>query len=236
MNTTYFIYRSKMPVLSDFVKHPIKLCSQLIPGAYYGSLIGTMNKDGAWIVAPYGEKGYNGLYPLDKAAHMGRYIGCDESGDVEKFSQNGTEVHMKIKTYSFKYSAGANYISWINDVENYIKTNGTRYGIIYTDITARTCFVEMEAPKDEANIVIRGPLLVGHRYETVIGRCSGVWPQDIYYAMSPATYLGKYSGSITYGGGDGAQTFYLFEGDDGSSVRHPLNYEGTVCFRECVAL
>lgn len=236
MNTTYFTYTRKMYKLSEFAKHTVKMCSPLIPGKYYGMVLGQMDKDGTWIVAPYGEKRYDGLYPLDKPTHMGRYIGCDETGTIEKFSQNGTEVHMKIETYRLKYNENLKSISWINDVDDYIKSYGNRYGILYTDISARTCFVEMEAPKDEANIVIRGPLLVGHCYETVIGRRSGVWPQDLYYATGPATYLGKYTGSITYGGGDGAQTFYTFEADDGSSVRHPLNYEGTVCFRERVAL
>lgn len=222
-----------MQTLSDFAKYTIKKCSPLIPGACYGTVLGIMNKNGEWNIAPYGNKGYDGLYPLDEIVYIGRYIGHDDCSLVEKFSQNGTEVHKKINTYSFIHNPTSNYISWTNDIKEYIQINGTQCGNIYPYIIAQTCFVEIEPPKNEKNIVIRGPLLVGHSYETVIGRPEGTWPHTIYYANSPPTYLGKYKDYIIMGAGDGAMPIYLFERSDGSIVRHELNYVGTTCFREC---
>jgi hypothetical protein len=186
-------------------------------------------------MAPHGYPVQSGDYPLETPYYGGKFIGIDANNKPIFKLNNNTITHYGediTSTYIAKYDNKTQHLAWIEDNPSKRQYYDGPHIVYFDHLQATTCYVATAPPKQEDQIVIRGPLLKGHSYGTCIGRRSGRWPDEVHYATTPITYLGKYVGQERYGHGDGGSAFELFEASDGKTIKHELNYEGTTCFVE----
>lgn len=214
---------------------PVLQVHELQEGNYYKQVLG-YKVNNVYVMAPYGTPGYNREYKLETPCWGGKYMGIDENNKpIFKLNTNiithyDEDPHT---VYVLKYNNETQHVAWIKLSKRQFY-DGPH--IVYFDhFQATMCYVACAPPNQEDQIVIRGPLHKGHIYGTCIGHRTERWPDELHYATTPITYLGKYVGKERYGFGDGGSAFELFEGSDGKIIKHELNYEGTTCFMEMSA-
>ena len=194
---------------------PVLQSHELQEGNYYKQVLG-YKVDNVYVMAPHGYPVQSGEYPLETPYYGGKYVGTN----------GNNKPIFKLNTNTITH------LAWIEDNPTKRQYYDGSHIVYFDHLQATTCYVATAPPNQEDQIVIRGPLHKGHSYGTCIGRRSGRWPDEVHYATTPITYLGKYVKQERYGHGDGGTAFELFEAPDGKTIKHELNYEGTTCFVE----